>query len=647
MPRRDLWPVGAALLVFALGSPAWAAPPLEAYGKLPAVEMMRLSPDGDKFAFVADLKEARKLYVATVHGKSLLAAPIGDNKVRGVFWVGEDHLLVVTSSTVNLTLDFGGKYELSSVFQVDLKTGKAWWVFEKASAIAHTVRGYYGQSSADGHAYGYFGGITYARTLTNDYVFEHGWSDLYRVDLDSGRTEMAAHGAEKDHDWTVARDGAVVAHADYDERSGEWRLFAGPGKPLLVKSAPLADMGLLGLGRTPGTVLVADDTGDEDLVEEVPLSGGATQTLFDDVSVDEELYDPVTGLLIGAITREEPGAVFFDKTMEARWKGTRKAFPGLQVHLVSFSSNLDAMIVQTEGPRDAGTYWFVDMATRNATPLGDIHPDIKPQDVGEMKLFQYKAADGLSMDGVLTLPPGREPKALPVVVMPHGGPIGVDDRPGFDWWAQAFASRGYAVFQPNFRGSSGHGVDFRQAGMGEWGRKMQSDISDGLAALAGQGIVDPKRACIVGASYGGYAALAGVTLQHGLYRCAVSVSGPANMSSFFTWQIDRHGGSRNDSTRYWRQVTGADKGGDRVMHAISPTTFAKSADAPVLLIHGKDDTVVPVEQSRQMAAALKRAGKPVEVIEINGGDHWELHEDARMVTLANSVAFVLKHNPPG
>ena len=223
---------------------------------------------------------------------------------------------------------------------------------------------------------------------------------------------------------------------------------------------------------------------------------------------------------------------------------------------------------------------------------------------------------------------------------PHGGP-GARDYPGFGWWPQAYASRGYAVFQPNFRGSTGYGEAFRAAGDGQWGRKMQTDISDGVAELAHEGVVDPKRACIVGGSYGGYAALAGVTVQHGLYRCAVSFAGISDIGKMYG-DDTRESADSPDLTHALKLQLG-DRSGWR---AVSPARLADKADAPILLIHGKDDTVVPISQSDAMEKALLAAGKPVERLTLPGGDHWLLGEDARVAMLKSSVAFVEKYNPP-
>jgi dipeptidyl aminopeptidase/acylaminoacyl peptidase len=250
----------------------------------------------------------------------------------------------------------------------------------------------------------------------------------------------------------------------------------------------------------------------------------------------------------------------------------------------------------------------------------------------------------VQIQGVLTLPPGREAKALPVVVMPHGGPEAHDSLGVFDWWAQAFASRGYAVFQPNFRGSDGYGLDFRDAGFGQWGRKMQSDISDGLAELVREGVVDPKRACIVGASYGGYAALAGVTVQTGLYRCAVSYGGLSDLNYLLNEHSDG-GDDRNAGMRYLHKFLGVTDNDAAALRALSPARLANKADAPILLMHASEDTVVPVNQSREMATRLRQAGKSVEFVEVKGEDHWLSRDASRKAVLAATVAFVQTNNP--
>jgi dipeptidyl aminopeptidase/acylaminoacyl peptidase len=201
------------------------------------------------------------------------------------------------------------------------------------------------------------------------------------------------------------------------------------------------------------------------------------------------------------------------------------------------------------------------------------------------------------------------------------------------------------VLQPNYRGSSGYGRAFFERGWGEWGGKMLSDIADGVFALGAQGIADPARACIVGASYGGYAALAGVTLQHGLYRCAVAVGGVSDLSDLSIWTQLRHH-RQSSAVRGFLKETGADVADRGALDALSPVKLAGGADAPVLLIHATDDTVVPIEQSQSMASALKHAGKTVELVKLKGDDHWLSREDTRVEMLKAAVGFVTAHNPP-
>jgi dipeptidyl aminopeptidase/acylaminoacyl peptidase len=361
--------------------------------------------------------------------------------------------------------------------------------------------------------------------------------------------------------------------------------------------------------------------------------------MFQDVGLRKVYNDPRSFQLTGyELDADTPKAVFFDSRRDKVMAAARRAFPNLNVSLVDANDAFSRLIVYTDGVGDPGTWWLVDIGTGKAVDLGVSYP-IDAADVGPMKMISYKAADGLDMAGVLTLPPGREPRNLPIVVFPHGGPSD-RDYPTFHWWAQAFAAQGYAVFQPNFRGSTGYSAAFEKAGHGEWGRKMQTDISDGLAELVRRGIADPKRACIMGGSYGGYAALAGVTLQQGLYRCAVSVAGIGNLSALYSTEVTQSAGNQTVIRSLKAEI-----GSGRDLQAVSPIRFVDRADAPVLLIHGMDDTIVMFSQSSAMETALRNAGKPVELITLQGEDHNLSKSATRLAMLKAAVEFVQRYNP--
>lgn len=200
----------------------------------------------------------------------------------------------------------------------------------------------------------------------------------------------------------------------------------------------------------------------------------------------------------------------------------------------------------------------------------------------------------------------------------------------------------YAVLQPNFRGSTGYGQAFVNAGVGEWGQKMQTDLSDGVRYLAQQGIIDPARVAIAGASYGGYAALAGAALDTGIYRCAVSISGLSDVKSWMKWELEEQNGRKSAySVRYWKAFLGDPKRWD----AISPARNIDRISIPVLLIHGTDDDVVPIQQSELMRDAMTRAGKSVQFISLPDEDHWLSREPTRIKALEALVSFIETHNP--
>jgi dipeptidyl aminopeptidase/acylaminoacyl peptidase len=287
---------------------------------------------------------------------------------------------------------------------------------------------------------------------------------------------------------------------------------------------------------------------------------------------------------------------------------------------------------------------MIDLNTNLATDIGPAYQGISARDVSEVKFISYAAVDGRKIPAFLTLPHGLSQKNLPLIVLPHGGPVAQDD-PGFDWWAQALASRGYVVLQPEFRGSTGFGWAHLSAAFGEWGRKMQTDLSDGVRYLASQGLVDPKRVCIVGGSYGGYAALAGPTLDRGVYRCAVSVAGISDPQNFLNWRRGRQRTSDSISIRFWTRLMGEAGVDDPKLAAISPLRHAAEADAPILLIHGNDDTVVPIEQSEDMENALRSAGRPVTLVRLKSEDHWLSRSETRGQMLQATVAFLEANNP--
>jgi acetyl esterase/lipase len=598
-------------------------PPIEAYGRLPATDLVALSPSGQRIAMIQVAGDARTVVVSPVDGaKPLAQAPVGSAKVRYIEWAGEDHLLVFVTQTAKYGSDPVG--ELETVVSMNIGTGKTW---------IGRVSGEYCTIFQNNHWYGYFSGRRYG---------------LWQVDLDAGTWEAVDTGKDGVGDWLLTGACKVVARSFYDSHSGDWRIVADAsgGRQLASGRSQLGGPELVALGRAPDSVLIGYQTDKGYEYEEAPLSGAPAKPVQDTDDIAEVLVDPANRRWIGQVTHGDvPQIAMFDPQIEAKVAGAVRAFPGLSARLESWSQDFNRMVIHTSGNGESGAYWLVDIPSGAADPIGYDYPDIKSDDVGPIRMVDWKAADGLALRGVLTLPLGRDPRNLPLVVLPHGGPE-ARDHPVFDWWAQAFASRGYAVFQPNFRGSGDYGQAFRDAGFGQYGRKMQTDVSDGVAELAREGIVNSKRVCIVGASYGGYVALAGVTIQHGLYRCAVSdagISDPRRMVHD-AWRAD--GYLTVDSVRYWEAYMGSRSFDDSSLDAISPIRHAAEADAPILLIHGKDDTVVPIDQSERMQTALKAIGKPVEMVVMPNEDHWLSGQATRIQMLQASVAFVEKYNPP-
>jgi hypothetical protein len=273
-------------LFLAASERAICAPPIEAYGNLPQVELMRVSRSGARVAMIGVAGDKRQLVVVAIEGNHLLkAAAIGDNKVRDLDWVGDDDVLVSVSATADLRLDFGGRFELAGVIHVGLNDKPPWAVFQNDDTIEHSVEGYFGAAKLEGRWYGYFGGITRQRARgsgATGYLREHVFSDLYRVDLNTGKAVLQVKGSERNPDWVLSADGTVLAYSDYAQATGEWLLYgaAHGNTVLLKKTSPTHDINLVGPGRTAGTVLLVDQSGDMDQIREINVTNGQSQELL-------------------------------------------------------------------------------------------------------------------------------------------------------------------------------------------------------------------------------------------------------------------------------------------------------------------------------------------------------------------------------
>lgn len=622
--------------------------PLEAYGRLPALDNLTISPDGKELAYVTGFQGDSAVVVYDIDkAKVISGIDVGHIKVRELSWADNDNILITASTVAIADYMFGLKAERSvtQVFTVSSKSLHPLLVGARSSLnidfsepISRII---------DGHT------IVFVHGAHSDYNGGH--LTLFAVnigysDFSGEHVKILEVGNPHSASWVVDAHGNVVAAEEYNETTKNWVLN------ILVNDrwiktldviAPIDIPVIEGLSPDDRSLRVELFDGNKLVVEEVSLENGSVKKLSDaDPYIDYPVTDERTGRVIGHVTIDSGlRYTFFDKSDQEAWNSVAHAFPGEVVRFVSWSTDRKRVVVRIEGTSSGCEYEIVDLNTGLAKPIGRAFEGIGPADVSDVKYVTYRSADGRMIPAYVTLPRGRPAKNLPLILLAHGGPT-AQDEPGFDWWAQAFASRGYVVLQPQFRGSAGLGWEHLSAGFGQWGRTMQTDLSDGVRFLAAQGMIDPKRVCIVGGSYGGYAALAGPTLDRGVYRCAVAVAPVADPHGFLSWRRDRQIRSDSVALRFWTRFMGVESYDDSKLADISPAAHAAQADAPILLIHGTNDTVVPISQSEDMDNALRTAGKTVSFIKLDSEDHWLSRSETREQMLAASVAFLNANNPP-
>ncbi|WDI32862.1 S9 family peptidase [Hyphococcus flavus] len=647
------------LAVFSTAANAQQATP-EQFGAMPAIATVDLSPDGDTLAALQTINGER--YVVFTELEKPDATPqgvgIGAAKAHRLEWAGDNHVLLLTSVSGN----------------VQLSTGMKLMEFYRWIAISADDRNMEVLFQADPGAYVSDAGSLSA-LLPNepDNVIMARWNSdarissrqagpsrlqsrastegysLFDVNLNNGRNNQTFAGEEHTSDWVVEAGGEPVLRIDYDETKGERKIFRrreGSRNFDLIKTiqeepgAPT--ISFYGMGKAPNRVITSYYTGDKRALVSYDINEAqGVEVLFQHEKYDfsDVIYDPVVATAIGVrYTDDFPRTHYLDLEVQSVQDSLDAALPDANVIIDAMSADGNKMVVRAVYPDRPDEIYIFDQASKNLAFYSSVSPAVADRIYATKSKFDYVTEDGLTINGYLTVPAGADKENLPLIVLPHGGPESRDDQ-SYDYWSFFYAARGYAVYQPNFRGSHGYGFAFRQAGFGEWGRKMQDDITNGVQKLITDGVVDPGRICIAGASYGGYAALAGATLTPDLYQCAVSVNGVADLPAMLGQEaLDSEFGSA-----YWERRIGSRFRDTRQLEAVSPTYRAGNATAPIMLIHSKDDTVVPFYQSQRMAAALTEAGKPYEFIELEGEDHWLSFGPSRIEVLRQSINFIDQH----
>jgi dipeptidyl aminopeptidase/acylaminoacyl peptidase len=473
-------------------------------------------------------------------------------------------------------------------------------------------------------------------------TLDQGWyPSVYDVDVSTGKAKRVVDEMDGVWDWDADAAGNVrfgVIWNDGKKRGVVYRSPGGRFERVMLGKREEDAIPTPKIYKLDGTAIAFADGDGRDGVYELALpSFTLGKKLFGDARYDVDailLNQSGDGLAGIAITEKRSRVEWLDPTFKEIQGDLDKTVGPGNAEIISWSRDRTKLLVRVANPSQAGALYYWDTHGAAMQRIGWYSTALKSRSLSPVKTVEYKARDGVAIEAVLTLPRGRVAQNLPLIVMPHGGP-GARDSEEYDWWAQFMAELGYAVIQPNYRGSTGYGNAFEKMSEGQWGLKMQDDLLDSIAWAANAGIADPKRVCIVGASYGGYAAMRGAQRDGANYRCAVSYAGISDIGVMLRYDRNFLG---KWVAEYWKkQVTDS--------KAVSPRFHAADFGAPILIAHGAKDKRVPIKQSRLLSDELKKAGKPYEYLEQKQGDHHFSRVEDRLEFLKALKAFLDKYNP--
>ncbi|MCH8684268.1 alpha/beta hydrolase family protein [Pedomonas mirosovicensis] len=613
--------------------------PTEDFAQLPVISAPELSPSGTMLlGMVRRGSEEPKetLGVIDLFGDQHQFFPVSDGyEVAWYRWAGNGKVLISLGRNQKFR---GNDIYVTRLVAFDLATRETKFVGKRTQGIV-------GDDVLYVDPDGKWLLLSIQKTLED-------YPAVYRVDLETDDMELVV--GQRAGVWQWFADSAGVVRGGYS--------FTQQGYSLFYRSRDGDPLRRIDKVRYDGPASIIDGfvpvpDSDEGYVLSSEQTGRRAVYRFDfaTLTLGERLFESPTNdisnislapdkksLLAAYYTDERHRVEWFDPALKELQAALDKSVAPQRASIVSRSRDNTRLLVHVSSPDNPGNYYLFQMATATMNRVAAVNEKLRGKTLASPKPISYKARDGLEIHGYLTLPPGREAKGLPLIIMPHGGPYGVRDNDAYDPDVQFLANRGYAVLQPNYRGSGGYGWAFEERGDGQWGRAMQDDLDDGMDWLVKEGIADPKRVCIVGASYGGYAALWGATRNPERYRCAASFAGVTDIARQLRYSRDFF--YSGTEARVWKERVRGDKDAD--IDDFSPLRQIDRLQVPVFLAHGDDDQRVPPEQSILYARALEKAGKPHEFYLYKDEGHGFSHMSNRKAYFNQLEAFLRKHNPP-
>ncbi|WP_290930433.1 prolyl oligopeptidase family serine peptidase [Hyphomonas sp.] len=622
----------------------------ELFGRADAMGHPQISPDGVHLAAECSPMNLHTICVFDLMngGDAVILPKMAGARMVDHYWASDDTLVLDVEMYETLQTSNGLRnytFERAVAFNINdpkpvmlLRDNRAWLDTNDLAAILPSKEGkvdfaivYLDEGPTN---------VDRKVKVAPNYVF-----NLMEVNLASGKSKIRKKLRNNVIDAVVSPDGDFIAEISYRDNGSlghEVSVEAG-GKTIFKRERldfnPLSVWGL--------------DTSGENLI--VFLSEGEPYGLFrmalsDGTLTPVDSYGGLVSPVIDARMRDVVGyeypddftvQILEDPDLKGQVEAISGAFPDASVTAESWSDNKAYTVVKVEYPGKPLDYFLFEPQSGALSPLGNIAPHLDGRELGHIEPVSYTARDGLEIPAYLTLPPGktRADGPFPLILMPHGGPE-TRDTLSFDWWAQAYAAAGYAVLQPNFRGSAGFGLDFRNAGYGEYGDQMVLDVADGAAWAVEQGLSLPGEACVAGASYGGYAALMLPLQESGAVKCVVAVNavtdpfgmmGESDSNSFYSNYIERYLGADRFSSNEDR-------------HRITPVDRTAEYSVPVMMIASREDGTVPFKQSENFRRAANGA-IDLEFIEIEGEDHYLRTSVGRYNVLLNSLDFLQRQLP--